>query len=115
MFEKLRAKSERVKKGISLGLTIFIFSGILFVWISSLDARRNEEAILAKTASPVASFTSLFDGLVLDFRDMMSGVPSFAKHGASPATSTVPLTTTSTDNFDLSGVVIIDATSTPVR
>lgn len=108
MLEKLRAKPDHFKKAFSLALTILIFSGILFVWVTSWDARSNQDTTLEKTASPVASLSSMIDGLVLDFKDFMSSTPSFVKNGTTLATSTPSLEATSTDNFDMSGVVVID-------
>lgn len=108
MLEKLRAKSERAKRIISLGFTIAVFSGILFVWISSWGAQSQSEEIQSKAESPLASFSSMWDGLVMDVKDIISGAPSFTTNSATLATTTPSLAATSTDNFDVSGVVVID-------
>lgn len=108
MLEKLRSKPHHIKQGLSLAFTIFIFSGILFVWVSSWNARARDKEVRGKTVSPVTGITSMFGGLVSGFKDKMSGTPSFVETDGK-ATSTAPLVTaTSTDIFDLSGVVIID-------
>ena len=110
MLEKLRAKSERAKKIISLGFTIAVFSGILFVWISSWGAQSQSEEIQSKAESPLASFSSMWDGLVMDVKDIISGAPSFTTNNATLATTTPSLATSSTNDFDTSGVVVIDHT-----
>ena len=108
MLEKLRSKPHHIKQGLSLAFTIFIFCGILFVWVSSWDARVRDKEVRGKTVSPVTGITSMFDGLVSGLKEKMSGTPSFVETDGK-ATGTAPLVTaTSTDVFDLSGVVIID-------
>ena len=51
MLEKLRKKPEHIKKSISLVFTIVIFTGILFVWLSSWDARSRVGETREKTRS----------------------------------------------------------------
>ena len=108
MLEKLRAKSERAKKIISLGFTLAVFSGILFVWISSWGAQSQSEEIQSKAESPLASFSSMWDGLVMDVKDIISGTPSFTTNNTTPSTTTQSLVATTTNDFDISGVVVID-------
>lgn len=109
MLETLRAKPDHVKKSISLVLTIVIFGGILFVWVSSWDAQQTETDVREKTASPISSFTTMIDGLVSSVKDVLSGAPTvvetLGKSNSPAATSSA----TSTNSVDLSGVVIIDA------
>lgn len=108
MLEKLREKPHHIKQGLSIAFTIFIFCGILFVWVSSWDARARDKEVRGKTVSPIAGVTSMFSGFISGLKEKMSGTPSFVETDGK-ATSTAPLTTaTSTDTFDLSGVVIID-------
>lgn len=118
MLEKLRAKPDHIKKSVALVLTIIIFSIILFVWISSWDARSRGDETREKTVSPLSGFTTMLEGFISDVRDGVSDVPSFVENIPSAATSTA----TSSPVFDLSGVVIIDpsvstttATSTPLQ
>ena len=118
MLEKLRAKPYHTKKSIALGLTIAIFSIILFVWISSWDARSNGDEIRQKTVSPLSGFTTMFEGFMSGARDSFSDVPSYIENTPSVATSTA----TSTTSFNVSDVVVIDpsvstttATSSPVQ
>ncbi|SRR3989338_1340293 len=109
MLEKLRAKPHHIKQSISLAFTVIVFCGILFVWVSSWDARARDEEVRNKTVSPVWGVTSMFDGLVSGIKDKISGTPSFVETDGK-ATGTAPLSVaTSTDTFDLSGVVIIDS------
>ena len=76
--------------------------------MSSWDARARDKEVRGKTVSPVIGITSMFDGLVSGFKDKMSGTPSFVETDGK-ATGPAPLVTaTTTDVFDLSGVVIID-------
>jgi len=110
MLEKLRAKPDHVKKSISLVLTVLIFLGILFVWISSWDARMHDEEIRNKTVSPVAGVTSMFDGFISGFKEIISGAPSYIDlEGTASSTA---LSATSTSVFDVSGVVVIDGSAT---
>lgn len=110
MLEKLRAKPEHIKKRISLAFTLVIFVGIVFVWISSWGARQDEGAVREKTASPIASFGTMIDGLVLSAKEMISGAPSYMETNGKGASSTVS-TSTPAKGFDLSGVVILDSAS----
>ena len=114
MLEKLRAKPDHIKKNVSLFLTTCIFCGILFVWVSSWDARIHDEENRSKTLSPIAGVTSMFEGLITNLNDKISGAPSYVDF-TEVATSTVSSTATSSNNFDISGVVVLDssATSTP--
>lgn len=108
MFEKLREKPHHIKQSISLALTIIIFCGILFVWITSLDARNSEQQVRANTVSPVTGVTSMFDGFISGFKEKMSGAPT-------ENTNILVATTTATDTFDLSGVVIIDPSASTTK
>ena len=105
MLEKLRAKPDHIKKSTSLILTIVIFSGILFVWLSSWDARNRGGETRDKTLSPVASFGEVFRGVISDVQDSISGAPSYVESRRGITASTT--SSTSTNNFDMSGVVII--------
>ena len=107
MLEKLRAKPDHIKKSISLTLTIVIFSGIVFVWFSSWDARMHEGEIREKTVTPLSGFTTMIDGFVSGIKTGISSTPTYVENPAiAPATTT---SATSTTGFDLSGVVIIDS------
>lgn len=99
MLQKLREKPHHIKQSISLGITIVIFSAILFVWVSSRDARSREVEVREKTVSPVDGVSVMFDGFLSGLKDRTSSALSPKKETA---------TTTSTDDFDLSGVVVID-------
>jgi len=106
MLEKLRSKPDHFKKSFSLFLTIIIFSGILFVWVSSWDARLRDEEIRNKTVSPITGVTSMFDGFMSGLNEKISGTPSFVENGGSPAVAT------STNSFDITGIVILDGSAT---
>ena len=106
MLETLRAKPHHIKQSISLAFTIVVFSAILFVWVSSRDARSREIEVRAKTVSPVDGVSAMFDGFLSGLKERMSG--------ANKANDT-STTSTSTDNFDLSGVVIIDPTASSTK
>lgn len=99
MLQKLREKPHHIKQSISLGITIVIFSAILFVWVSSRDARSREIEVREKTVSPVDGVSVMFDGFLSGLKDRTSKALSPNKETA---------TTTPTDDFDLSGVVVID-------
>lgn len=106
MLEKLRAMSEQARKAFSLVLTIFIFGSILFVWLSSSDARSQEELVREKTVAPVSGFIAMFGGLIDEVKDAISSTPTFV-NGAG-ATSTSQTTKSPSSDFDVSGIVIID-------
>ena len=99
MLETLRAKPNHIKQSVSLALTIVIFSAILFVWVSSRDARSREVEVREKTVSPVDGVSVMFDGFLSGLKDRTSSALSPKKETS---------TSTSTDDFDLSGVVVID-------
>lgn len=103
MLEKLREKPHHIKQSISLAVTLVIFSGILFVWVSSRDARSREMEVREKTVSPVDGVSAMFDGFLSGFKERMSSAPTRA------------LPATTTDDFDLSGVVIIDPSASSTR
>lgn len=110
MLEKLRAKPEHTKLVVSLVTTVVIFGGILFVWLSSWDARSQEDSTRTKTVAPLTGLGTMFDGFQLFVSDLISGVPQYVKMNETISSSTAT-TTVATNNFDLSGVVIIDAAS----
>ncbi|MDO8604536.1 MAG: hypothetical protein Q7K40_04060 [bacterium] len=106
MLETLRAKPNHVKQVISIVVTLVIFSAILFVWVSSRDARSREMEVKGKTVSPLGGVTSMFDGLWADFKGKVSDAPSLENMNTFVATSTEK------ESFDLSRVVVIDASAT---
>ncbi|OHA79419.1 MAG: hypothetical protein A2747_03255 [Candidatus Yonathbacteria bacterium RIFCSPHIGHO2_01_FULL_44_41] len=106
---RLRAKPSHIKQIISIVLTLAISSGILFVWVSSWDARSSELEVREKTVSPVDGVASMFGGFVEGLKERMSELPSFMEANSKTAT------TTPTDSFDLSGVVIIDQSATTTK
>ena len=99
MLETLRAKPNHIKQIISLAITVVIFSAILFVWVSSRGARLREVEVREKTVSPVDGVSVMFDGFLSGLKDRTSNALTPKKKNT---------TSTSTDDFDLSGVVIID-------
>lgn len=107
MLEKLRAKPNHIKQSISLAVTIVIFSGILFVWFSSRDARSRELEVRGMTVSPVDGVGAMFDGFVSGFKEKLSSQESafdIEKQGEEAVTPT--------DDFDISGVVVLDLSAT---
>lgn len=108
MLKKIQSKPHHIKQSIALTLTIIIFCGILFVWVSSWDARAREQEVRDKMVSPITGITSMFDGLIADFNKKISGAPLVKKDDA-----TVP--TAPKDNFDYSGVVVIDTSTTTAK
>lgn len=104
MLETLRAKPNHIKQIVSLVITIVIFSAILFVWVSSRDARSRELEVREKTVAPVDGVSAMFAGFMDGFKERMSTAPALEKPAVTASTTT--------DTFDLSGVVIIDPSST---
>lgn len=104
MLKKIREKPHHIKQSIALGITVLIFSAILFVWISSRDARNTEVEVRAKTVSPLSGVTSMFQGFISNFEEKFSGPRTTRSAGD-------PVTATSTDNFDISAVVVLDPAS----
>ncbi|MEK7148714.1 MAG: hypothetical protein AAB770_02240 [Patescibacteria group bacterium] len=111
MLKRIREKPHHIKQSIALFTAIVIFSGILFVWVSSWDARARDQEVRDKTVSPITGVTSMFDGLVSGFNEKISGAQSPSKKASSS------VATTTKDYFDLLGVVVIDplATTTKAR
>lgn len=109
LLTRLRAKPDHIKKSVSLILTVIIFSGVLFVWVSSWDARMRDQEIRDKTVSPMAGMALMFDGFVSGFKDRISGVSSPVENGEAATLAT------STDSFDLSGVVVLDASASSTQ
>ena len=107
MFEQLRAKPEPVGKQLALGVTIILFGIIFFVWFSSWDARTTKDKAPEKTASPTASFGTVFQGFVTEVKDKIQlfspqssqGTPEETTEGKLPA---------ATSTFDISGIIVID-------
>lgn len=108
MLNKLRSKPEHIKKSIALTLTVVIFSGIVFVWLSSWDARMNGRDAQGKALSPAAGLKELFQGAVSDAEKGLTSVPSYVKN---TNTATTVATSSIGNTFDISGVVVIDATT----
>ncbi|MDD5152656.1 MAG: hypothetical protein PHS95_01480 [Candidatus Pacebacteria bacterium] len=110
MLEKLRAKSDNVKRGIALVVSGIIFSIISVVWISSKKA----EASPTETLSPLAGFMTIFQNFANDVKNIGSQMPSYgdSEMAGGTATTTTKNTATSTQNVDTSGIVIIDSANT---
>lgn len=106
---RIREKPHHIKQSIALAITIVIFSGILFVWWSSRDARSREMEVRGKTVSPIDGVSAMFDGFVSGMKERMTSNP------ASLEKSDLEATATSTDSFDLSGVVVIDPVATTTK
>lgn len=140
MLEKLRAQPDHIKQRAVLGFTIVIFSGVAFVWVSSLGARLESREARAKTVSPIDSVASLFKGIVGDSKTVSNSALSDDKGviqvvpqreqkneqslqqatvlqvvGTPSDVTTFPATNAmkNNDDFDISGMVIIDSTPTP--
>ncbi|MBI3634170.1 MAG: hypothetical protein HY228_00950 [Candidatus Yonathbacteria bacterium] len=114
MLEKLRSKPDHIKKIISFILTTVIFSVIVFVWVSSWDARSQSDSSREKTISPLSSFVNMGQGIISDVKDKISSMPSYTEN-INPFASSTPLKETdlasSTSDFNISGMVIIDPTT----
>lgn len=104
MLEKLRAKPEHVKKTIALTSTSVIFGIVFLAWVSSWDARQNEEQAREQAVSPLAGFTQMLKGITADVKDSYS---SMDLYGGTTTTQTIA-TTSSRTRFDMASVVIID-------
>ncbi|MFZ2707204.1 MAG: hypothetical protein WAY88_03675, partial [Minisyncoccia bacterium] len=62
-----------------------------------------------KTVSPISGVTSMFDGFISGFKEKVSSGPTILK------TNDATVVATSTDLFDISGVVIIDASGSTTK
>jgi len=71
MLKKIREKPHHIKRNIAFGLTVVIFSGILFVWVSSRDARAREAEIREKTVSPMDGLVTMFDGFTKGMKERL--------------------------------------------
>ncbi len=109
MLKKLREKPDHIKKIISLVIAIIISAVIFVVWLSSFDARQNGDEAREKTLSPIGGFMEVFQGVVSDVKNNISGMPSYVENIGGQEAETITTTTlTSPSVFDFSGVVIID-------
>lgn len=104
MLEKLRAKPEHVKKSIALSATSVIFGIVFLAWVSSWDARQNEEQAREQAVSPLAGFTQMIKGITADVKDSYS---SMDLYDGATTTQTIA-TTSSRTRFDMASVVILD-------
>jgi hypothetical protein len=111
MLEKLRAKPDHIKQTISVILSLIIFSGILFVWVSSRDARSRELEVRDKTVSPAKGVSSMFDGYISEAKQAVSHLLESKKS----VQDEMVATSTPVDTFDFSGVVIFDQTSSSTK
>lgn len=117
MFNRIQEQPEHVKKRISLILTVILFGGIVFVWMSSRTARSVVEQSRTRTASPMESLKEVFNGEISGIRDTIMNAEFFGgeQRTAVPeeTTSAVVEQPATSTPFDITGVVIIDlATST---
>lgn len=99
MLESLRSKPHHIKQSISLVVTSVLFAGILFVWVSSQDARTRKVEVETKTVSPTEGFLSVFDGFWGDLKEKTLKGAFSEREGKA---------TTSTTTFDFNAVVVID-------
>ena len=104
MLKKLRAKPEHVKKRITLVFTIVIFSIIVFVWLSSWDARMHGGETREKTLSPIDSISEVFHGIAKEVKDGIAGTQTYIENSKNNMSASA----TSTSGFDLSGIVVLD-------
>lgn len=105
MLEKLRAKPNHIKQVISLFITVILFSGIFFVWMSSRDARSSEMFVREKTVSPTEGVAAMFEGFMAGFKENLQKAPTFDQvKEQTPALE-------QKEAFDFSAVVVIDPSS----
>jgi archaellum component FlaF (FlaF/FlaG flagellin family) len=106
MLEKLRAKPEHVKKSIALSSTSVIFGIVFLAWVSSWDARQNEEQAREQAVSPLAGFTQMIKGITADVKDTYSASPDAVTEDFM-ATTTTPESQKATV-LDASRIKVID-------
>lgn len=109
MLEKLRSKPDYIKKNISLVLTVFIFSVIVLIWLSSWDARNNGGETREKTLSPFSGVIKVFQGMITDMQNGIFGTTSNTENTLGVGTTTPA--PAGTRDFDMSGVVILEGTA----
>ena len=103
MLERIRSKPEHVKKSLALVLTIFFFTIIMSVWLSSWDARATSEASKQKADGPLASLKSVLSGITDEIKTTYSSEPTFSGQSVASTTSGQGASV-----FDASRVVVID-------
>lgn len=104
MLQKLRAKPTHIKKSIALVVTIIIFSGIVFVWLSSWDMRLGGSGGKGSALSPIEGFKELFREAMTEAQSSATDLPAY-KEAFHQATRIIA---SSSEPFDVSGVVVID-------
>lgn len=105
LLTRLRAKPPHVKQSIAVILTLIIFCVILFIWITSFDARTQSAEIRSTIVSPITGVSSLFESFFSGLKETISTAQ------LNPTATTTNNTVSATSSFDLSGVVIIDPTA----
>ena len=110
MLQKIRSKPEHVKKSLALVLTIFFFTIIVSVWLSSWDARATSEVSKEKAKSPLSGLKSVLSGITDEIRATYSSTPVLS--GESVATSTSEITKQGASVIDASRIVVIDQAKT---
>lgn len=105
MLEKLRAKPVHIKQRVAIIISVVISSVILFVWVSSQDARKSNMDTRVKTVSPTEGIASMLDGFFASFNEKVDS----AQNGV-----VVPVVSndSATSTFDLSGIVVLDQKKT---
>ncbi len=112
MLEKLRSKPDHIKKTFSLVLTIIIFSIIVFVWVSSRE-NQSQKNVSMNAMSPLASLVEMMSEVISEAKERVSGMPSYTENINGTATNTPAKkdsVASSTTDFNISGIVIIDHT-----
>jgi len=106
MLKKIREKPDHIKHTLAIAITTVIFSCIVFIWWSSKDARSMDVLVREKTVSPIDGVASMFDGFATSLKERVENITT-GEDKSMP-------TSTPTDIFDLSSVVIIDTPSTTI-
>lgn len=110
MLEKIRSKPDHVKKSLALVLTIFFFTIIVSIWLSSWDARATSEVSKEKAKSPLSGLKTVLSGITDEIRATYTSAPVLS--GEEVATSTLDTATQGASVIDASRIVVIDQAKT---
>ncbi|KKU81562.1 MAG: hypothetical protein UY07_C0015G0014 [Parcubacteria group bacterium GW2011_GWA1_47_8] len=113
--KKIQEKPVASRKRMAIVLTLASYAVVMFVWVSSWDARAEIEGNRDKALSPIAGISEVFHGFTSRV-SRVSGELSGATLSANPEPAPAPTeaqTASATGGFDFSGIVVIEqSTST---
>lgn len=113
-FKKIQEKSVASRKRIAIVLTLASYAVVMFVWVSSWDARSQIEGNRDKALSPIAGISEVFHGFTARVSEELYPATLFPKPESVNTSTSVSFqkqTANVAGGFDLSGIVVIDSST----